>query len=212
MKTLNPAQLHHAYIAEGYSGENIRTWITTHIPDGEIIFQTHDVFSIDDARALTVSDIEAGGRQFFIIQTGSMTHQAMHALLKLCEEPNPAVTFFFVMPYIDILPTLRSRMQVIVLDDEHAVKKDAQAFITSSIPERFKIVEPYLDALKDETPTAKQSLLSFLDDLERALYIKYKDKNNLEPIKACLKAKQLLREPGNPPKQILEMLAVLLSQ
>ncbi len=211
MKTLNPAHLHHAYIAEGYSGEPIRAWITTNIPDGEIIFQKHDVFSIDDARALTVSDIQAGGRQFFIIQTGSMTREAMHALLKLCEEPNPATTFFFIMPQIDILPTFRSRLQVIYIEEKHEISSDAVSFVSATAPERLKIAEKYLVELKDENPQAKQKLLHFISDIEQTLYKTISKEGTAAALKQCLNAKQLLRESGNPPKQILEMLSLSFS-
>ncbi len=100
-----------------------------------------DVFTIDDARQLSDSQerksfqtntqankknsersIKDGknkeentqeSRKIFIIETNSITESAQNSLLKVFEEPTVGTHFFIISPQDTLLPTLRSRMQVV---------------------------------------------------------------------------------------------------
>ena len=72
-------------------------------------------FGIADARGLKDLAYQSGtgGRRCFQITARSLTREAQNALLKLCEDPPPGVSFQLAVPKLNcLIPTLRSRFSL----------------------------------------------------------------------------------------------------
>ena len=78
------------------------------------------------------------------------TAQAQNALLKICEEPVKN-NYIFLISDMDLLPTLKSRLQAIDHGDENSdVSKEAEAFCKANQAERQKVADAYLKDGKDD--------------------------------------------------------------
>ena len=72
-------------------------------------------FGIADARGLKDLAYQSGtgGSRCFQITARSLTREAQNALLKLCEDPPPGVSFQLAVPKLNcLIPTLRSRFSL----------------------------------------------------------------------------------------------------
>ena len=78
-------------------------------------FRMH-TFGIDEARELKLMSVRKAltSRKIFFIVSTRLTFEAQDALLKTFEDPSPDTVFFLaVSEEAFIIPTLRSRMQVV---------------------------------------------------------------------------------------------------
>src|SRR5688572_29123774 len=142
-KRLN--NLHHAYLIVGDRGEAetslhdffLREGVKlTNSPDFFLYKET--LFGIDEARSLSLNASRKAfiERKIFLILPEKITHEAQNALLKTFEEPNANTHFFLVVPDENIvLPTLRSRMEVVRIEGS-APGKDADKFLKLTPAER----------------------------------------------------------------------------
>lgn len=207
--------LHHAYLIQG-EAEAIRSKLFTFFnrtlefptqgnPDFE--HQTFDVLSIDDARALQEKQTTrpiAHPIRLFVLETRGMTVEAQNALLKMFEEPALEVHFFLIMPSADVLlPTLRSRLQIIS-DDERSEKGKSRAktFLGLSVPERLTYVAPIIEE-KDKA-AACELLDGVLIEITRK-------KNTIHPslVHELLTLRAYLNDRAPSLKLILEQCAIL---
>ena len=137
--SISADNLHHAYFVVG--GEDTKTEIfdfvenkigVQTIGNPDFSFFALDTLTVDHARdisemqsrkSVSRSDLDTDskvskvafdkGRKIFVIQTNIITEEAQNALLKIFEEPTPDTHFFILMPQDILLPTFRSRMQVV---------------------------------------------------------------------------------------------------
>ena len=140
------------------------------------IFSKHyDSFKIDDARAIKSLSVEKTNKEsLFIISFTHINDEAQNTLLKLIEEPRSQTTLFFIFPQSKkLLPTIRSRMEIISLNrvlNMNERKIDVKTFIALPLNEKFSLVkELNRKPKKDETDfekMTKSDLQNFLDDLE----------------------------------------------
>ena len=62
--------------------------------------------------------------KIFVIQADFITEEAQNSLLKVFEEPTSGTHFFIISPQDILLPTLRSRMQIIFHSEMSSTRLD----------------------------------------------------------------------------------------
>ena len=80
----------------------------------------YNVFKIADSRKINEAHLNKPvkyDRKIFVISANFITKDAQNSLLKIFEEPNPGTHFFVIMPQNILLSTLRSRMQIVNLQN-----------------------------------------------------------------------------------------------
>lgn len=185
---------HHAYIFTGNT-EKALEFFNANIDvqkqgNPDYIFLQIPTLSIDESRNLKTihSKKPFGDRRIFLIQTESIPVESQNALLKLFEEPEPGNHFFIISERPNLLPTLRSRVQVIDFGKEKSI---AKKFLAMSKKERFDYVgkleknEGY--ALADEIGSIQK---------------------NQKTLEAVLRVKKYIYDRGSSTKQLLEYLSV----
>lgn len=164
-----------------------------------------DNFTIEDARSISENSERKdfmGNKKVFIIQTDFISQEAQNSLLKVFEEPTEGTHFFIISPQDMLLPTLRSRMQVVYHGD--LVQSGATSILKMNIKERLAKVKEITDGISDEENT-KQDAISFLNSIEKELYLNGVEKNN-QGLKICEEARASLYDRGAPIKMIMENL------
>ena len=123
---------HHAFVIEAEAEEGIavaQAWAEKELgmkmsntecwTNPDMIVLRYGLFSVEDAR--NVCDTAAGAPfageyKVLIIAASRAYHEAQNALLKTLEEPSANALFFFILPSPQtLLPTLRSRLQMLTL-------------------------------------------------------------------------------------------------
>ena len=204
--------LHHAYFLIGEKIEifpKLKDFLeksvgvkTSGNPDfSHMEFQT---LTIDDAREISLNQERkdfSGNKKIFIISADFITQESQNSLLKVFEEPTPGTHFFIISPQDMLLPTLRSRMQVIF---SNMIEKDTQSILKLKLKDRLAKVKEITEAISDEEST-KQDAIAFLNEVEAELYEKGV-KLSFEALKICEEARASLYDRGAPVKIILENL------
>lgn len=119
------------------------------------------LFGIDEARGLSVAATKKAftGRKIFFIAPEKITLEAQNALLKTFEDPVPDTHFFLaVRDTALVLPTLKSRMQVMTLESTDEVG-EAKIFLKLSIKERLNFAKSFegnLSEFLDQLLTLKR--------------------------------------------------------
>ena len=116
----------------------------------------------------------AGGRKFFLIETNIVGEEAQNALLKIFEEPTEDTHFFVIMPQDILLPTLRSRMQMVSIPTRVPLGIDSKiprGTLGIKIADRLAMVKEITDGITDEEKT-KQDAVILLNQIEDELYQK----------------------------------------
>jgi hypothetical protein len=215
MDELDLANLHHAYLVIGskefaesslhslFSGGNISL-----VGSPDYFVYKEALFGIDEARELSVT---AGRRAFvdkkvFFIAPERITLEAQNALLKTFEEPAPSTHFFLVVrDEALVLPTLRSRMQAIVLERSGADESEAKKFLKLSLKERLNFARKFADA---DLPAGRQgqSLSIFLDEL----LIILKESGSMEALKEVYPLRLVSDDRSASARLILEHLSLVI--
>ncbi len=159
---------HHAFVIEAEDEEGIgvaQQWAERElgmkaIGNPDIVVLRYGLFSVEDARRVadTVAGAPfAGEHKVVIIAARRVYHEAQNALLKLFEEPPPRTYLFLILPSLgSLLPTLRSRVQVL---NTHVGRT------TSYIPEGA--AEEFMKASKEKRSALIKKLTSGKDEEER---------------------------------------------
>ncbi|OGZ04667.1 MAG: hypothetical protein A2845_05225 [Candidatus Lloydbacteria bacterium RIFCSPHIGHO2_01_FULL_49_22] len=115
-----------------------------------------------------------GAKKIFVVAFNAIHHESQNALLKTLEEPTDNTHFFFLVRTSEILlPTVRSRMQVVRGEESKGDALPLAAeFLKSSISARMKMIEPMTKAKTDDKPRAKEEARLFVEALEPLLYEK----------------------------------------
>lgn len=107
-----------------------------------------ETFGIDDAREMRRrAYLSSAAKTFFIISAEHITPEAQNALLKIIEEPPKETHFFILAPSVNtLLPTLRSRLQLIRCAPQSLSEKrktEIAEFLTQHPGERLRAVAQY---------------------------------------------------------------------
>jgi hypothetical protein len=177
----------------------------------DIFVREYSAFGVDDARELiqrTSSRAVGSLRRVFIVVTPSMTTESQNALLKTLEEPSGDALLFFVVPSPQtLLPTIRSRAQILSIQpDTKQMHIDPQTFLEASVQKRLDMLKPLLEK-DDEDKRDSGHVFSFLEALEHNLGSNVK--KNTEQLKAVYRARKYLNDKGSLVKTLLEHVALL---
>lgn len=176
----------------------------------DVYLREHALFGVDDARDLgaRASSRALGARRVFIIVATGMTNEAQNALLKTLEEPPGEALFFFIVPSPEmLLPTLRSRAQILSLGGEDGAGiVDASAFLKAAPAKRIEMLKPLLDKGNDDKRDVGAAI-TFLTSLERVL--SNNASLNGEGLEAVYRARRYLGDKGALIKPLLEQVALL---
>lgn len=169
-------------------------------------------FGIEEARELRERAAlrpSQGKRRIFIIATPSMTQEAQNALLKTLEEPPADAFFFFIVSSAQtLLPTLRSRFQILVLEESGKKEGvgDARAFLAAPQQKRLDLLKPLLEK-GDDDKRDMGAILSLLSSLEKEMEkAKQLDTSGLH---AIYRARKYITDKGALVKPLLEQVALL---
>lgn len=161
---------HHAFVIEAGAEEGIAAawaWAEEQLGmkgkgNPDIVVLRYSLLSVADARR--VSELAAGAPfagdyKVVIIAASRAYHEAQNALLKLFEEPPRGTYLFLILPSLGgLLPTLRSRVQVL----DNSVPRQSAG--------REKIVGPaeqFLAATREKRGALIKKLTSGKDEEDR---------------------------------------------
>lgn len=176
-------------------------------PDSYVRSYSH--FGIDEARELSARAYGkslTGGRRVFVALFPAITNEAQNALLKTLEEPPADSLFFLIYPAPSLLlPTLRSRAQMLDFAIDHDSIVDPRDFLEAKPRERIEMLKPLLEKNDDERRDIG-GVITFLSSLERIL----RDMpNSREGIDAVYRARVFAGDKGSLLKPLLEQVALL---
>lgn len=164
---------HHAFVIEAEAEEGIemaQAWAREQLGmqienNPDVVVMRYGLLSVEDARG--VYDVAGqapfvGDNKVIIISANRAYHEAQNALLKLFEEPPPGTYLFFILPSLGgLLPTLRSRVQVL------KTMKDLVGRSSDERPTRSNISEEFMKASKERRSAIIKKLTSGKDDEEK---------------------------------------------
>ena len=215
---------HHAHVFIGEVSAHNSEIVLSYVKESKLQIDivklykfSMELFTIDHARELKqlVSEKSEEGKQTVVfIQTSQFSHQAQHALLKTLEEPHTGVFIIFLTPREHLLlPTLKSRVLIHYLALSELVSPiDVKLFEKGNIAKRLKMVDDYLQKIKDDEnlhETSRRDALSFLNACEGYLYTLGETSQRKKEYDAIFFAKEYMSDQGSSVKQLLEYLALV---
>jgi DNA polymerase III delta prime subunit len=143
-----------------------------------------------------------------MVAAPSMTTEAQNALLKTLEEPPADALFFFIVASPEsLLPTLRSRTQMLSLCGVAAESiVGIRAFLGANPTKRLDMLKPLFEKDADDKRDMS-GVLTFLSALERAVGAKGDAAPGLESV---YRARKYVGDKGSLVKPLLEQVALLL--
>lgn len=199
---------HHAYVGAGgrAEAEELRAHL---IKEKVIAAQSPDLFvdhvdscGVAEARALReralLHPLE-NNRNIFIMSAGIMSADAQNILLKTFEEPASSQFFLFVLQPNRLLPTFRSRVQML---EGTCSAPDVSGFLSASKTQRLDQIK---EMVGDDAFGSSQALV-FLNAVETALA---KKSPAPSAMRAVYDAKRYLTQTGASAKILLEHVALL---
>lgn len=150
----------------------------------------------------------SNGRKIFVIQADFITEEAQNSLLKVFEEPTSGTHFFIISPQEILLPTLRSRMQVLIIPRAALGRgvTTSSRVLDMKLGDRLAKVKEITEAISDEEQT-KQDAISFLNQIELELHALGVEKS-AKSLEICEATRASLYDRGAPVKMILENLVM----
>jgi len=177
------------------------------VANPDVYVRTYTHFGIDEARSLreraSMGALGEGNR-IFVIAASGMTNEAQNALLKTLEEPPAGSAFFIIVQSPEtLLPTLRSRLQILDLGRSHTEGLvDAKSFLAAAPAKRLDLLKPLLEKGDDDRRDIG-GIIAFLSSLERALA------KHPEDLAAIYRARKYMSDKGALVKPLLEQVALL---
>jgi DNA polymerase III delta prime subunit len=163
---------HHAFVIEAEAEDGIEVaqkWAEKELgmraqSNPDVVVLRYGLLSVEDARR--VSELAASApfvdeNKVVIISASRVYHEAQNALLKLFEEPPRGTYLFLIMPSLGgLLPTLRSRVQVL----KHEIRNPK-----SETNKKYEIdpAEEFLKANKEKRTAMIKKLTSGKDEEEK---------------------------------------------
>ncbi|MHB1316246.1 MAG: hypothetical protein ACYCZW_00100 [Minisyncoccota bacterium] len=213
--SLQKNNLHHAYVCVGDVDSiqsDFEDFLSEHLlfpivgnPDYRVFEDA--TLSINTARLIGIFQSQknlSGERQIFVIKTGYIGEEAQNALLKIFEEPTQNTHFFVFLPQDTLLPTLRSRVQVLHQYNNEKIKT---SFLKLSLPERLSYIKKITEDISDEKKT-KQHAIDLINQIEQELYQGGGVEKYSQELALCEKARTALFARGSMTKMILENVAL----
>lgn len=219
---------HHAFVIEAPAEEGIETaraWAERELEmtganNPDILVLRHGLFSVEDARRVYGAAGQTpfvGGHTVVIITANRAYHEAQNALLKLFEEPPRGTYLFLILPTLGgLLPTLRSRVQVLDTNvTNRTVPERAGQFLKASRDKRSALIKK-LTSGKDEEERRelREEAIAIMNEVEAAAYQKLKNQGGDKTVVALLSDIAVLRsslyDRSAPVRMILEHLSLVI--
>lgn len=177
---------HHAFVIEAETERGIKAaenWAkqelgmqTKNNPD--LIILRYGLFSVEDARRVYESAGQApftGEHKVLVIAASRAYHEAQNALLKLFEEPPSGTYLFLILTSLGgLIPTLRSRVQVLGTGREGTSFKEAELFITATREKRSALIKKLTSGSGDEGRREnREEAIAIVNGIEAAAYRKF---------------------------------------
>ncbi|MBI4068044.1 hypothetical protein HY413_01380 [Candidatus Kaiserbacteria bacterium] len=206
-KTLE--SLHHAYVCSADVGSLVDALEKRGVPRmacPDVYIYECQEFRIDNARELrerAYMNPLVLSRRIFIVSCAGIAVEAQNALLKTLEEPRGDAVFFFLLPSPErLLPTFRSRVQILAHDSVSESTISISEFLKASPDKRITMLEVFTKK-KDGEERDFAGITAFLDALERALTSEH------DGLHAVYRAKRYMHDKGALIKPLLEQVALL---
>jgi len=179
----------------------------------DIYWREYLSFGIEDAREIRDrAQVRAIGEGFrvFVLITPSITVDAQNALLKTVEEPPAGASFFLVVPSPQaLLPTLRSRSQVLNTLSVYSLSSiDPAAFLSATREGRIDALKELYQKEEGEERDLR-GVMSFLAGIERHLGARVSDADARKGLEAVYRARKYCSDKGALLKPLLEQVALL---
>ena len=221
---------HHVFVIEAEAEEGIgaaQAWVREHLEmkienNPDVVVHRYGLLSVEEARQvseLAAGKAFAGNTKVVIIAASRAYHEAQNALLKLFEEPPTGVYLFFVLPSLGgLLPTLRSRVQVLkgtvsqLRSGRQEIANAAEQFLAASKEKRSAIIKK-LTSGKDEEERRelRDEALTIVNGIEAAAYMSGRTTSRhrelLEDIQVL---RGHLHDRSAPVRMILEHLSLVI--
>lgn len=223
---------HHAFVIEAEAEEGIAlalAWSERELAvqtkaNPDIVMLQYGLLSIDDARRVSEVAAQAplmGDTKVIIIAASRAYHEAQNALLKLFEEPPAGTYLFLVLPTLGpLLPTLRSRVQIIDSNERPRrsfIPEGVEEFIKANKEKRSALIKKLASGKdEDERRANRDTALAIVNGVEAAMYAALKKRGTLPNAEEVVlfSAIQLLRgylhDRSAPVRMILEHLSLVL--
>lgn len=205
--------LHHAYVLEG-EAQALRAMLLEHLRACGLPHEGHPDFwlgefetlGIDESRELKAAQTGspvAGHRRVFVITAGAITHEAQNALLKVLEDPARGAHFFLIVPSVHaLLPTLRSRVMLLLGEESREPSIVAQTFLGATLKERMDIAKKVADK-KD-----RLAAIALVEGIIRMLHDDFQ--KNSRALVAAERVRGYLNDRAPSTKMLFEYLALVL--
>src|SRR3989344_256464 len=174
----------------------------------DLYVRAYKQFGIEEARSLRsrASLRATRDRRVFVIAASDINREAQNALLKTIEEPPDGALFFFLVPNPEtLLPTFRSRAQVVNFGhskSEQTRDISVAEFLKAQPQKRLDMLKPLLEKGEDDKRDIG-NILSFLAELENTLAA------HPEALAPLYRARKYITDKGALVKPLLEQLALL---
>lgn len=178
--------MHQAFVIEAEAEKGItlaEEWAERNLgiqtqgnPDFVVV--RYGLFSVADARRvseLAVGVSFAGVHRVIVITASRAYHEAQNALLKLFEEPPLGTSVFLVLPTLGgLLPTLRSRVQILTSNEKSAkpiMSEMAEEFLKASREKRSAIIKKLTSGKDDDhRQERREDAIQILNGIEIVAY------------------------------------------
>ncbi|MBI3572165.1 hypothetical protein HY091_01355 [Candidatus Kaiserbacteria bacterium] len=186
----------------------------------DVVVLRHGLFSVEDARSVAEAAASApmvGREKAVVIAASRAYHEAQNALLKIFEEPAPGLHLFFILPSTGmLLPTLRSRVQVVRAKEKgaNAIPAEAQEFLAASREKRSTIAKKLATGDdEEERRLHRDEALAIVNGVEAAAFAKFKKERGREAaalLSDIAIVRTYLYDRSAPVRMILEHLAIVI--
>lgn len=228
---------HHAFVIEAEAEEGIaaaQAWAEKELGmkaqgNPDVVVLRYGLLSVEDARRVSelAAGVPFGGEsKALIIAASRAYHEAQNALLKVFEEPPRGTYLFLVLPALgSLLPTLRSRVQI--LSPYRDVRRptsdagrrtshiSAEEFIKAGKEKRSAIIKKLVSGRdEDERRENREKAIAILNGVEAAAYATTLESLTFQKHETLLRDIAMLRmhlyDRSAPVKMILEHLSLVI--
>jgi DNA polymerase III delta prime subunit len=236
---------HHAYLLIG--SDHVRANLVSILEkthkivvraNPDFFDRSYQIFTIDDAREVKTfhgtRPVHSDGKKIFVLVMNGATVEAQNALLKLLEEPAEYAHFFIIISSAHLLlPTVKSRMQIIEMKQETGSRKQgggkneknaigknktsdtinsellqsAKKFVTSSKAKRLEEVKKLIDDISKEKKT-KQDAIDLLNAIQVVVYEEKGVKGGKSALEVIETARTYIDDRAPSVKMLLEYVAL----
>jgi len=221
---------YHAFVIEAGAEEGIKAaqaWAREELGmkienNPDVIMLRYGLLSVEDARRvaeLAASSPFAGEHKVVIITASRAYHEAQNALLKLFEEPPIGVYLFFVLPSLGgLLPTLRSRVQILKHETSSTklqtkAKREinpAEEFMKASKEKRSAMIKKIAAHQEGDAVSAREEAIEIVNGIEAVAYQRGIGKADAALLSDIATLRGHLHDRSAPVKMIMEHLSLVI--